>query len=138
MKSPCNFASFTNWTYDLFGQVSYSDADYTETFNPNDRTHLTGDQLRNRVLTDEFEPGSIMKPFTISLALDLHRVAPTTLVDTGPGHFNLDGATITDDSASNILVCARIGGRGAGVWRASGGGTVDYFAALTRNKRVSG
>jgi len=31
------------------------------TFNPNDRTHLTGDQLRNRVLTDEFEPGSIMK-----------------------------------------------------------------------------
>ena len=73
------------------------------TFNPNDRTHLTGDQLRNRVLTDEFEPGSIMKPFTISLALDLHRVAPTTLVDTGPGHFNLDGATITDDSAFGVL-----------------------------------
>jgi cell division protein FtsI (penicillin-binding protein 3) len=73
------------------------------TFNPNDRTHLTGDQLRNRVLTDEFEPGSIMKPFTISLALDLHRVAPTTLVDTGPGHFYLDGATITDDSAFGVL-----------------------------------
>ncbi len=49
-----------------------------------------------------------------------------------------DCDTITDDSASDILVCARIGGRGAGVWRASGGGTVDYFAALTRNKRVSG
>jgi cell division protein FtsI (penicillin-binding protein 3) len=73
------------------------------TFNPNDRTHLTGDQLRNRALTDEFEPGSIMKPFTISLALDLHRVSPTTLVDTGPGHFNLDGATITDDSAFGVL-----------------------------------
>jgi cell division protein FtsI (penicillin-binding protein 3) len=73
------------------------------TFNPNDRSHLTGDQLRNRVLTDEFEPGSIMKPFTISLALDLHRVAPTTLVDTGPGHFYLDGATITDDSAFGVL-----------------------------------
>ncbi|HEV3424961.1 MAG TPA: penicillin-binding protein 2 [Paraburkholderia sp.] len=73
------------------------------TFNPNDRSHLTGDQLRNRVLTDEFEPGSIMKPFTISLALDLHRVAPTTLVDTGPGRFNLDGATITDDSAFGVL-----------------------------------
>jgi cell division protein FtsI (penicillin-binding protein 3) len=73
------------------------------TFNPNDRTHLTGDQLRNRVLTDEFEPGSIMKPFTISLALDLHRVSPTTLVDTGPGHFTLDGATITDDSANGVL-----------------------------------
>ncbi|HEY2606112.1 MAG TPA: penicillin-binding protein 2, partial [Paraburkholderia sp.] len=73
------------------------------TFNPNDRTYLTGDQLRNRVLTDEFEPGSIMKPFTVSLALDLHRVAPTTLVDTGPGRFTLDGATITDDSAFGVL-----------------------------------
>jgi cell division protein FtsI (penicillin-binding protein 3) len=73
------------------------------TFNPNDRSHLTGDQLRNRALTDEFEPGSIMKPFTVSLALDLHRVSPTTLVDTGPGHFNLDGATITDDSAFGVL-----------------------------------
>jgi len=73
------------------------------TYNPNDRSHLTGEQLRNRMLTDVFEPGSIMKPFTVSLALDLHRVSPTTLVDTGPGHFNLDGATITDDSAFGVL-----------------------------------
>ncbi|WP_133647352.1 peptidoglycan D,D-transpeptidase FtsI family protein [Paraburkholderia flava] len=73
------------------------------TYNPNDRSHLTGDQLRNRILTDVFEPGSIMKPFTISLALDLHRVSPTTLVDTGPGRFMLDGAQITDDSAFGVL-----------------------------------
>ncbi|WP_322016057.1 penicillin-binding protein 2 [Paraburkholderia sp. J12] len=73
------------------------------TYNPNDRSHLTGEQLRNRILTDVFEPGSIMKPFTVSLALDLHRVSPTTLVDTGPGHFTLDGATITDDSAFGVL-----------------------------------
>ncbi|MCX4165552.1 MULTISPECIES: penicillin-binding protein 2 [Paraburkholderia] len=73
------------------------------TYNPNDRTHLTGEQLRNRILTDVFEPGSIMKPFTISLALDLHRVSPTTLVDTGPGRFMLDGAQITDDSAFGVL-----------------------------------
>ncbi|WP_296655386.1 penicillin-binding protein 2 [Paraburkholderia sp.] len=73
------------------------------TYNPNDRSHLTGEQLRNRILTDVFEPGSIMKPFTVSLALDLHRVSPTTLVDTGPGHFTLDGATITDDAAFGVL-----------------------------------
>lgn len=73
------------------------------TYNPNDRSHLTGEQLRNRMLTDVFEPGSIMKPFTVSLALDLHRVSPTTLVDTGPGRFVLDGATITDDSAFGVL-----------------------------------
>ncbi|WP_323121563.1 peptidoglycan D,D-transpeptidase FtsI family protein [Burkholderia alba] len=73
------------------------------TYNPNDRSHLTGEQLRNRVLTDVFEPGSIMKPFTVSLALDLHRVTPTTLVDTGNGHFVLDGAPITDDSGFGVL-----------------------------------
>ena len=73
------------------------------TYNPNDRSHLTGDQLRNRILTDVFEPGSIMKPLTVSLALDLHRVTPNTLVDTGNGHFTLDGATITDDSGFGVL-----------------------------------
>lgn len=73
------------------------------TYNPNDRSHLTGEQLRNRVLTDVFEPGSIMKPFTVSLALDLHRVSPTTLVNTGNGHFVLDGAPISDDAGFGVL-----------------------------------
>jgi len=72
------------------------------TYNPNDRTHLTGEQLRNRVLTDSFEPGSIMKPISISLALDLHRITPDTLVNTN-GRFTLDGATITDDSNFGTL-----------------------------------
>jgi cell division protein FtsI (penicillin-binding protein 3) len=73
------------------------------TYNPNDRSHLTGEQLRNRILTDVFEPGSIMKPFTVSLALDLHRVSPNTLVDTGNGHFTLDRAPITDDAGFGVL-----------------------------------
>ena len=73
------------------------------TYNPNDRSRLTGEQLRNRILTDVFEPGSIMKPLTVSLALDLHRVTPNTLVDTGNGRFTLDGATITDDSGFGVL-----------------------------------
>ena len=84
-------------TGEVLGLVNYP------TYNPNDRSHLTGEQLRNRILTDVFEPGSIMKPLTISLALDLHRVTPNTLVDTGNGHFTLDGATITDDSAFGVL-----------------------------------
>jgi cell division protein FtsI (penicillin-binding protein 3) len=40
------------------------------TYNPNDRSKLTGEQLRNRVMTDTFEPGSSLKPFTVALALD--------------------------------------------------------------------
>jgi cell division protein FtsI (penicillin-binding protein 3) len=78
------------------------------TFNPNDRSHLTGEQLRNRALTDTFEPGSIMKPFTIALALDLHHVTPDTLVNTSPGRFVLDGAPITDDSNFGVLTVAGV------------------------------
>ena len=39
-------------------------------YDPNNRSNMTGDQLRNRALTDTFEPGSTMKPFTISLSLE--------------------------------------------------------------------
>ena len=47
-------------------------------YNPNDRKKLTGEQLRNRVLTDTFEPGSTMKPLTISIALEKGAVLPNT------------------------------------------------------------
>jgi len=47
-------------------------------FNPNDRRNLSGEQLRNRVLTDTFEPGSTIKPLTISIALEKGSVTPNT------------------------------------------------------------
>jgi cell division protein FtsI (penicillin-binding protein 3) len=40
------------------------------TYNPNDRSGLTGAQLRNRVITDTFEPGSTLKPVTVALGLE--------------------------------------------------------------------
>ncbi|CAG7599217.1 peptidoglycan D,D-transpeptidase FtsI family protein [Candidatus Vallotia tarda] len=78
------------------------------TYNPNDRSHITSQQLRNRALIDVFEPGSVMKPFIISLALDLHCVSPTTLVDTGSGYFILDGSTITDEASFGILTISSV------------------------------
>ncbi|WP_265922950.1 peptidoglycan D,D-transpeptidase FtsI family protein [Cupriavidus nantongensis] len=65
------------------------------TYNPNDRTRLSGEQLRNRVLTDTFEPGSMMKPITVGLALQLKRVSPSTVIAT-TGKYQFEGATITD------------------------------------------
>ncbi|AEI78527.1 peptidoglycan glycosyltransferase FtsI [Cupriavidus necator N-1] len=65
------------------------------TYNPNDRTRLSGEQLRNRVLTDTFEPGSMMKPITVGLALQLKRVTPSTVITT-TGKYNFEGATISD------------------------------------------
>ncbi len=65
------------------------------TYNPNDRSRLSGEQLRNRVLTDTFEPGSMMKPITVGLALQLKRVTPSTVIAT-TGKYNFEGATISD------------------------------------------
>lgn len=65
-------------------------------YNPNQRQNLTGEQLRNRALTDTFEPGSTMKPFTIGLALESGRVKPETIVETSPGRITITGSTISD------------------------------------------
>ncbi len=65
-------------------------------YDPGSRGKLTGEQLRNRALTDVFEPGSTMKPITIGLALNSGRVRPETVVDTSPGRLTITGSTIND------------------------------------------
>ena len=78
------------------------------TFNPNNRSNLTGEQLRNRVYTDTFEPGSIMKPFIAALALERGKVKPTTKFDTSPGRMTIGRATISDSSRHNVLTVSEI------------------------------
>ena len=63
---------------------------------PDKRQNLTGEQLRNRAVTDTFEPGSTMKPITVAMALEAGRVKPQTLIETGPGRFSIGGFTISD------------------------------------------
>ena len=63
---------------------------------PDKRRNLSGEQLRNRALTDTFEPGSTMKPITVGMALEAGRVKPQTLIDTGPGRYQIGGFTISD------------------------------------------
>jgi cell division protein FtsI (penicillin-binding protein 3) len=65
-------------------------------FTPGDRRNLTGAQLRNRALTDTFEPGSTMKPLIAGLALETGRVSPSTIIQTAPGRITITGSTITD------------------------------------------
>lgn len=70
---------------------------------PDKRKNLTGEQLRNRAITDTFEPGSTMKPFTIGLALETKRVRPETTIDTSPGRITITGSTISDTHNYGLL-----------------------------------
>ncbi|MDD5027967.1 MAG: penicillin-binding protein 2 [Rhodoferax sp.] len=72
-------------------------------YTPGKRKNLSGEQLRNRALTDSFEPGSTMKPFVISLALDTGRVTPDTPIQTAPGRLTIGNATISDSHAHGLL-----------------------------------
>ena len=65
-------------------------------FNPNNRTRLSGAQLRNRVITDTFEPGSTLKPFTVALAIEQGKLTPDSVVATAGGSFSIGRATIHD------------------------------------------
>jgi cell division protein FtsI (penicillin-binding protein 3) len=73
------------------------------TYNPNDRSVLNGEQLRNRVMTDTFEPGSTLKPFTVALALDTNRVTPNTLFDTGNGRYVVGDHAIRDTHPHGVI-----------------------------------
>ncbi len=75
---------------------------------PDKRLNLTGAQLRNRALTDTFEPGSVMKPFTVGLALDTGRVKPSTIIDTAPGTVTITGATIHDSHPHGALTVEQV------------------------------
>jgi cell division protein FtsI (penicillin-binding protein 3) len=75
-------------------------------YNPNQRSNLTGEQLRNRVLTDTFEPGSTMKPLTISLSMEKGLIKPTTQFQIG--HLQIGKKVITDTHAYSVLSVSQI------------------------------
>ena len=77
-------------------------------YTPDKRQNLTGAQLRNRALTDTFEPGSVMKPFTVGLALETGRVKPSTVIDTAPGSVTITGATIHDSHPHGALTVEQV------------------------------
>jgi cell division protein FtsI (penicillin-binding protein 3) len=77
-------------------------------YDPGDRQSLTGGQLRNRALTDTFEPGSTMKPFIVAHALDTGRVTPDTPVVTAPGSLVVTGTAIRDAHPHPVLTVREV------------------------------
>ena len=93
-------------------------------YSPDKRINLSGEQLRNRALTDTFEPGSTMKPFTVSLALEKGIVKPETPIQTAPGHITITGSTISDAHPHGMLTVNEV------IQKSSNVGTVKMAMQL--------
>ena len=76
--------------------------------NPNDRRGLRSEALRNRAVTDLFEPGSTIKPFVVAAALASGRYRPDTPIDTRPGTFRVGRKVIHDVHDQGLLDVARV------------------------------
>lgn len=75
-------------------------------FNPNNRAHFKGRLFRNRAVTDVFEPGSTLKPFTVAAALEAGLYKPTSRINTAPGVIKVGGKLIRDTHNNGMLTVA--------------------------------
>ncbi len=98
------------------------------TFNPAQRQNLSGAQLRNRALTDIFEPGSTMKPFIAAWAIESGRVTAETPIQTAPGQITITGSTIKDAHPHGVLTVAEI------IQKSSNVGTVKLAMQMERRE----
>ncbi len=65
-------------------------------YNPNDLGSAARAGMRNRAVTDTYEPGSTIKPFTVLAALESNRWRPSTPIDTAPGYFRVGNKLVQD------------------------------------------
>jgi cell division protein FtsI (penicillin-binding protein 3) len=77
-------------------------------YSPGKRNNLSPAQMRNRALTDTFEPGSVMKAFTVGIALETQRVKPLTQIQTAPGRIQITGSTISDAHPHGVLTVQEV------------------------------
>jgi cell division protein FtsI (penicillin-binding protein 3) len=98
------------------------------TYNPNNRAKLTGAQLRNRALTDSFEPGSTLKPFTVGLAMETGRITPASVIQTAPGTLVIGSYTIHDAHPGGALTAAQV------IQKSSNVGAAKIALALPREE----
>ena len=77
-------------------------------YNPNNFAERTTPGVRNRAVTDTYEPGSTLKPLAALAALESGRYEPTTTVDTSPGYFAVGRKLIEDPSNRGVLTLAQV------------------------------
>ena len=84
-------------------------------YNPNNRTGLSPAAMRNRAVTDLFEPGSTLKTITMAAALESGMVNPHTMIDTRTGTIRVSGKTIRDHRNYGVLDISAAFGKSSNV-----------------------
>jgi cell division protein FtsI (penicillin-binding protein 3) len=97
-------------------------------FDPNERNRHISDAARNRALTDTFEPGSTLKPFSVAAALEAGAVTPQQTFQTAPGSIRIADRLIRDSHAHGLLTVEQI------VAKSSNVGTVQIAMKLPAQK----
>jgi len=77
-------------------------------YNPNNRVYFKSSNFRNRAVTDIYEPGSTIKPFTIAAALESGQYFPSSKIDTRPGFLKIGSNTIRDTRNYGIVDLTKI------------------------------
>ena len=77
-------------------------------YNPNNRGKLDSRRTRNRTVTDLFEPGSTLKPFTVAAAIETGLYKPDSVIQTGAGQLVIGSATIHDAHPSGALTVSQV------------------------------
>lgn len=97
-------------------------------FNPNNRVGSRKESIRNRAITDTFEPGSTMKAFSIASALDSGKYSPDTLIDTYPGWIRVGHNVVKDENNNGLLTVRQI------MEKSSNVGTTKMILSLPPNQ----
>jgi cell division protein FtsI (penicillin-binding protein 3) len=94
-------------------------------YDPNDRSTLRGSSLRNRAITDAFEPGSTVKPLIVGLAIQEKLIKPSTTFNTAPGYMFIGRSRISDSHPHGVLTVSEI------IEKSSNVGTVKISEQLS-------
>jgi cell division protein FtsI (penicillin-binding protein 3) len=96
-------------------------------FNPNNRAGVKPQQMRNRSLVDVFEPGSTMKPLTMSAALESGKWRPEMIIDTNPGYITIQGKVLKDHNNYGVIDLTKV------IAKSSQVGTVKIAMSMEPN-----
>ncbi|MCU7859259.1 MAG: penicillin-binding protein 2 [Candidatus Thiodiazotropha sp. (ex Lucinoma kastoroae)] len=77
-------------------------------YNPNALRGRRSSSLRNRVVTDVFEPGSTIKPFTVAAAVEMGRFKPDTPIDVSPGQMKVGRYLVRDPRNYGMIDVATV------------------------------